>query len=70
MYKLDNMQVTKREETMADKFTCISNDDTQNYPFYRFQLVIKRLDTQLNIPTNKNSIKVTKIVKPTNKKKS
>ena len=29
---------------------------------------LKRLDTQLNEPTNKNSIKVSKIVKATHKK--
>ncbi len=29
---------------------------------------LKRLDTQLNEPTNQNSIKVPKVVKPTNKK--
>ena len=29
----------------------------------------KRLDTQPNEPTNPNSLKVPKIVKPTNKKK-
>ena len=29
---------------------------------------LKRLDTQINEPTNQNSIKVPKIVKPTNKK--
>ena len=29
---------------------------------------LKRLDTQLNEPINQNSIKVPKVVKPTNKK--
>ncbi len=29
---------------------------------------LKRLDTQLNLPTNQNSTKVLKVVKPTNKK--
>ena len=29
---------------------------------------LKRLDAQLNEPTNQNSIKVLKVVKPTNKK--
>ena len=29
---------------------------------------LKRMDTQLNEPTNKNSIKVPKVVKPINEK--
>ena len=29
---------------------------------------LRRLDTQLNEPNNQNSIKVPKVVKPTNKK--
>ncbi len=33
------------------------NDDKQNYTFCRLQLVVKRLDTQLNEPTNQNSEK-------------
>ena len=41
--------------------------DTQNYPFFRLKF-IKSLDTQLDKPTKKNSIKVPKVVKPTNKK--
>ena len=51
---------------MSDKLMYIPNDGTQNYPFCKLQL--KRLDTQLNEPTNKNSIIVHKVVKPTNKK--
>ena len=39
------------------------NDDTQKYPSVDY----KRLDTQLNEPTNKNLLKVSKVVKPTNK---
>ena len=35
-----------------------------------YNLWLKRLDTHLNEPTNKNSIKVPKVVKPTNKKSS
>ena len=31
-------------------------------------LWLKRIDTQLNEPTNQNAIKVPKFVKPTNKK--
>ena len=31
----------KRDKTMADKLMYISNDDTQNYPFSRLQLVVE-----------------------------
>ena len=42
---------------------------TQNYPFYvDYNYWLKRLDTQLNEPTNQNSIEVPKVGKPTNKK--
>ena len=38
---------------MADTVMYIPNDETQNYPFYKLQLVIvKRLDTQFNKSTN------------------
>ena len=43
----------------------IPNDITQNYPFCRLLLVVY---TQLNEPTNHNSIDVPKFVKPENKK--
>ena len=48
----------------------IPNDNAQNRPFCRLQLVVEleRLDTTLNEPTNKSSIKVLMFVKPTNKK--
>ena len=36
------------------------------YKYYNYWL--KRLDIQLNKPTNQNSIKVSKVDKPTNKK--
>ena len=55
---------------MADKLMYIPNVDilhitiSVNYNFY-----LKRLDTQLNEPTNQNSILVPKVVKPTNKKR-
>ena len=42
------------------------NDDTQNYPFCRLKLVVETLNTQHNKPTNQNSLKVPKVVKPTN----
>ena len=40
----------------------ISNYDIQNYS------CVDRLNNQLNEPTNENSIWVSKVVKPTNKK--
>ena len=41
-----------------------------NYtPSVDYKYWLKRLDTQLIEPTNKNSIKVPKVVEPTNKKK-
>ena len=36
----------------------ISNDDTQNHFFCRLQLVVERLDTQIDEPTNQNALKV------------
>ena len=55
------------DKTMADKLMYTPVDAIQNYSFYR--LVVKRLDTQLNESTNKNSLKFPKVVRPTNKKK-
>ena len=43
----------------------ISNNDKQNYPTVENNYWLKRFATQLNKPTNQNSIKV---VNPTNKK--
>ena len=43
----------------------IPNDDTPNYLFCRLQLVV---ETFVNEPTNKNLMKVPKVVYPTNKK--
>ena len=44
-------------------------EDTQNYPFYRLQLVVETFgQSTKNEPTNQNSIKVSKVVMPTNKK--
>ena len=39
-------------------------EETHNNPFCRFQLMV----TELNEPTNQNSVKVLKVVKPTNNK--
>ena len=53
---------------MANKSMYIPNDDTENYPSVDYNCLLKHLKTQLNEPTNQNSIKVHKVVKPTNKK--
>ena len=42
--------------TTVDKLMYISNDDTQNYPLCKLQLFVKNLDTQLNEPTNQNTL--------------
>ena len=52
---------------MADKYLYIPLDDTQNYPFCRLQLVVESLETQLNRPTNQNSLKFSKF-KPIRKR--
>ena len=53
---------------MADKLMYIPNNDTQNYPFCRLQLVVKTFGNTIKEPTNKNSKKVPKVIKPTNEK--
>ena len=53
---------------MANKLKYITNVNTQNYPFCRLQLVVETFNTKSNEPTNQSSIKVTKVVKLTNKK--
>ena len=55
-----------RDKTIKDKLIYIPNDDTQNYPFYRLQLLVKTFG--LNESTNQNSIKISKVDKLTNKK--
>ena len=49
---------------MAGKLMYSLNDDTQNNPFRKLQLVVETFK-HLN---NQNLIKVPKVVKPTNKK--
>ena len=53
---------------MANKLMFIPNDDTQNYPFCSKNYWLKRLNSQLNKPTNQKSLKNPKVVKPRNKK--
>ena len=50
-----------------NKLMFIPNDEKQKYPLCRLQLLDKRLDTQLNKPTNQIQY-VSKVVKLTNKK--
>ena len=45
----------QRDKTMADKLMYTPNDNKKNYPFCRLQC-LKRLNTQLNEPTNQKSI--------------
>ena len=56
------------DKTLADKLMYIPNIDTQNYTFVDYNQWLKRLETQLNKPTNQNSLKVLKVVKTKNKK--
>ena len=35
------IQGSKRNKTIAEKLLYISNDDTQNFPFYGLKLVVK-----------------------------
>ena len=53
---------------MGDKLMYIINDDTQIFPSVDYNEWFKRLDTQLIEPSNTNPIKVSKVVKPKNKK--
>ena len=53
---------------MVDKLMYIPNDKIHIIPSVDLNYWLKRLDTQLNKPTNQNSIKVFKIVKPMNTK--
>ena len=38
------MSGIKRDRTMADKWMCIANDDTQNYPFFTLKLVVETFE--------------------------
>ena len=53
---------------MADKIMWIPKNGTKKSPSVNYNYNFKRLHTQLNEPTNQNSIKVLKVVRPTNKK--
>ena len=45
----------------------IPNDDTQNDPSHKSQLMVEKFRQSTWWPPNQNSIKVPKVVKPTNK---
>ena len=59
---------SERDTPMVYKLMYITNNDTQYYISVDYNQWLKRLDTQLNELTNQNSIKVTKVVVPTNNK--
>ena len=53
---------------MAEKLMYIPNDDNKITLSVDYNYWLKRLNTQLNELTKQNSVKVPKVVKPTNKK--
>ena len=54
---------------MFDKLIYIPNDDTHKITHLEdYNFWLKSLDTQFSEPINQNSIEVTKVVKPTDKK--
>ena len=52
--KVGVLSEMERDETMANELMYIPNDNIQNNPFCRLQLVLETFgpDTQLNKPTN------------------
>ena len=56
-----------RDKTFADKLMLFPNDDTQNDPSHKSQLMVEKFRQSTWWPPNQNSIKVPKVVKPTNK---
>ena len=52
---------------MVDKLMYIPNDDTEITTSVEYSYWLKRLDTQHNEWTNQNSLKVLKVVEPSNK---
>ena len=47
---------------MADKMLYIPNDDKQNAPFCRLQLIVQTFGHSINKPANQNSIKIPKLL--------
>ena len=52
---------------MVNKFMSIPNDNTQNNPFCKLQLVVETF-VHLTLETNQSKLKVPKVVEPMNKK--
>ena len=53
---------------MADKLEYITSDCKQNKSFVDHNKWLKRLDTELYVPTNQKTTKVPKVFESTNKK--
>ena len=53
---------------MNNALMCIPSDDTLNYHFGRLQLVLGNFEHSTKWTKKLNSMKVSKVVKPTNKK--
>ena len=71
MYNLQSCQLPRdlKVDNNLNKLMYNLNNDTQIYTILEdYNQWLKRLDTQLNEPTNQNSRKVPKVVKSTNKK--
>ena len=55
---------------MADKLIYIPNDDIQNYPFCRLQLVAETFENSRKWTNKSKFILVPKVVMPTNEKRN
>ena len=53
---------------MTDRLMYIPNEDTQNCPFWRLQLVVETFGHSTKWANQSKLIEVPKVVKPTNKK--
>ena len=53
---------------MADELIYIPNDDIQNYPFGRLQLVVETFGHSNKLTNQSKFTIIPKVVKPTNKK--
>ena len=53
---------------MADKLMHIPNDDTQNYPFYKLQLLVETFGHSTKWSNQAKFNKVPNVVESTNKK--
>ena len=57
-----------RDKTTADILLYTPNDDTQNYPFYRLQLVVETFGHSTK-PNQSKFNSIHKVFKPTKEKK-